>query len=79
VDLVVVDIPKSLHVPNISISSTSILEWNNLKPSFLGNVFDFSPHLHDNKAMILFHPNSVKIMTEIKGFLKVYHFKVFRE
>jgi hypothetical protein len=80
VDLVVVDISKSLLVLNVSILSFVVLEWNNLKPSFLNNVFDFaSSHLHDHGAMILIHGDGVKIKTEIKGFLKVYHLKVFKE
>jgi hypothetical protein len=72
VDLVVVDISKSLLVLNVSILSFVVLEWN--------NVFDFaSSHLHDHGAMILIHGDGVKIKTEIKGFLKVYHLKVFKE
>jgi hypothetical protein len=51
-----------------------------LKPSLLDNVFDFaSSHLYDHGAMILFHVDGEKIKIEIKGFLKVHHFKVFKE
>jgi hypothetical protein len=35
--------------------------------------------LHDHKVVTLFHTDGVKIKMEIKGFLKVHHFKVFKE
>jgi hypothetical protein len=43
-------------------------------------VFDFtSIHLQDDIAILLFYVDSIKLKTVLRGFLKVYHFKVHKE
>jgi hypothetical protein len=41
-DLVIADIPKNLHVPNVSDPSYSVPSWNALDSDFLGEFFDFA-------------------------------------
>jgi hypothetical protein len=54
--------------------------WNVEKEGFLDIVFDFTnSHLQDDDTILLFHTDSIKLKAILKGFLKVYHFKVHKE
>jgi hypothetical protein len=78
VDLVIVDIPDNLAIPNMV--NGEIPTWNVKKARFLDTVFDFTnTHLQDDGAILLFHANSIKLKTALRGFQKIYHFNVHKE
>jgi hypothetical protein len=80
VDLVIVDIPGNLAIPNIFMAHGEIPGWNVEKAGFLDQYFDFTnAHLQDDGAILLFHTGSLDLMKTLKGFLKVYRFKVHKE
>jgi hypothetical protein len=59
VDLVIVDIPNNLVVPNTSMANGEVPTWNVEKARFLNTVFDFpNTHLQDDGAILLFHANN---------------------
>jgi hypothetical protein len=79
-DLMILDIPDDLSIPQVSNPSTAGPEWNKLRPKFLDNVFDFaSSHLQDAGAVLLFFSDDVDLKATLKGFNKAYGFTVFRE
>jgi hypothetical protein len=80
IDLVIVDIPNNLDVPNISIADGEVPTWNMEKAGFLDTVFYFSStHLQNDGAISLFYVDNSKLKMSLRGFLKVYHFKVHKE
>ncbi len=71
------DVPENLPVPNISIS---IPPWNVLDENFVDLIFDFAnTHIHDDGGLLLFHAEDQSLNSKLKGFMKAYHFKVFKE
>jgi hypothetical protein len=43
-------------------------------------VFDIGSSLvHDNGVLLLFHKDDLKLMPDIRGSTKAYHFKILRE
>ena len=57
-DLVIVDIPENLSVPNVSDPAFSVVSLNALDHDFLGELFDFADEIiHDDVALLLFHPD----------------------
>jgi hypothetical protein len=55
VDLVIVDIPDNLSIPNISNANGEVPGWNVQKAVFLDELFDFaSTHLQDDGAIFCF-------------------------
>jgi hypothetical protein len=76
----IVEIPKDLHIPHLSIPAIVVLDLNKLRPGFLGIIFDFaSSHVHNTRAILFFHAKNLKIKTKLKGFIKAYNFSVFRK
>ena len=58
VDVIIADIPENLPVPNVSDSTYSGPSWNAVDLDSLGEPFGFTDEiLHDNEALILFHPD----------------------
>jgi hypothetical protein len=80
VDLMIVDIPEGLPVPMVSSPPTSVPGWNSTDKNFLPLVFDFGSSLvHDNRALLLFHKNDLKLRADIRGSAKAYHFSIMKE
>jgi hypothetical protein len=80
VDLMIVDIPKGLPVSMVSSPPTSILGWNSVDKNFLPMVFDFGGLLvHNNRALLFFHKDDLKLRADIRGFVKAYHFSILKE
>jgi hypothetical protein len=80
VDLMIVDILESLSIPMVSSPAMFILEWNKLGEDFLQTIFDFaSSLLHDNEVLLLFHLDNLQLRADIRGFMKAYHFSLFKE
>jgi hypothetical protein len=77
IDLMIVDVPENLSVPNIS---SAIPAWNALDDGFVDLFFDFgNNHIHDNGAMVIFHSDDHHLNVMLKSFMKAYHFRVFKE
>lgn len=80
VDLMIVEIPKDLHILHLSIPAIVVPNWNKLRPGFLSTIFDFvSSHVHNIRAILFFHAKNLKIKTKLKGFMKAYNFSIFRK
>jgi hypothetical protein len=80
VDLVIVDIPDNLSIANISNANGEVPRWNVEKVRFLDQLFDFtSTHLQDDSAILLFHTSSRDLLKHLRGFQKVYRFKIHKE
>jgi hypothetical protein len=76
----IMEIPKGLHVSMVLSPATSVPEWNKLGDGFLQTVFDFaSSFVHDNEVLLLFCSDDLQMRADIKGFMKAYHFLVFKE
>jgi hypothetical protein len=76
----IVDIPKGLPIPILSSPPTSVLVWNSADQSFLPLMFDFGSSLvHDNRALLLFHKDNLKLRADIRGYAKAYHFSILKE
>jgi hypothetical protein len=79
-DLILADIPEGLPVPGISIPPSSIPAWNKESKEWLQPVFDFAnEHLHDDGAIILFHPFRMSTKSNILGYCKSYGFAIRKE
>lgn len=80
VDLMILDIPDGLPVPGVSSPTSSIPPWNILPGDLLKSAFDFANnHLHDDGAILIFHSDASQVKSQLKGFCKAFHFKVFRK
>ena len=80
VDLMIVDINEGFLVSMVSSLPTSIIDWKSEDKNFLPMVFDFGSSLvHDNKMLLLFHNDNLKLRIDIKGFTKAYYFKILKE
>jgi hypothetical protein len=43
-------------------------------------VFDFGSSLiHDNRVLLFFHNDNLKLRADIRGSAKAYHFKILKE
>lgn len=79
-DLMILDIPDDLPIPQVSSPPAAVPEWNKLRPKFLDNAFDFaSAHLQDAGAILLFFSDDLNLKAILKGFNNTYGFTVFRE
>jgi hypothetical protein len=79
-DLVIVDILDNLSVPNISNARREVPGWNVQKAGFLDELFDFArTHLQDDGAILLFHTCNLDLLKHLRGFQKVYRFKIHKE
>jgi hypothetical protein len=61
-DFIVVDIPNGLPVSNVSESLSHVLAWNLLnEEEMIEPIFEFaSEYVHDDGAILLFHPKKRK-------------------
>jgi hypothetical protein len=79
-DLILADIPEGLPVPGISNPPTSIPTWNQEADEWLQPIFDFADnHLHDDGAIILFHPFRMTTKAMILGYCECFGFHVRKE
>lgn len=79
-DLVIVDMPEGLPVPGVSNPANSIPAWNQDSKEWLQPIFDFADqHLHDDGAIILFHPFRLATKSNILGYYKSYGFEIRKE
>ena len=62
-DLVIADIPDGLPVPNVSVPPSHIPTWNVLnQEEVIEPIFEFaSEYIHDDGAILLFHPENGKV------------------
>ena len=80
VDLMIMDVPEGLPIPMVSDRASSVSEWNKLPERFVETVFEFASGLvHDSSVLLLFHPNDLQMKADIRGYLKAYHFLLFKE
>lgn len=69
-DLVIAEIPDGMPVPGISTESSTVPVWNALVPDFLKIVIGFSrKFMHDDGALLLFHPDNPQLKREIGSWL----------
>jgi hypothetical protein len=79
-NLILVDIPMGLPVPGISNPPTSIPSWNQETHEWLQPIFDSTDnHLHDDDAIILFHPFRMTTKAMILGYCECFDFEVMKE
>jgi hypothetical protein len=79
-DLILADIPEGLPVPGISNPASSIPPWNQEAEEWLQPIFDFADnHLHDDGAIILFHPFRMTTKAMILGYCECFGFHVRKE
>jgi hypothetical protein len=69
------NVPGNLHVPLISRNLDDILAWNKKIDEYIVGVFDFAHmFLASNGVVLLFHPCDLKVLKEVKSYLKSYGF-----
>jgi hypothetical protein len=69
------NIIRNLFVPFISRNPNDILAWNKKVDEYIIGVFDFAQmFLASNGAILLFHPDDLKVLKEIKSYLENYGF-----
>jgi hypothetical protein len=79
-DFILADIPEGLPVPGISNPPSSIPAWNQESKESLHPLFDFADeHLHDDGAIILFHPFRMSTKSNILVYCKSYGFAIRKE
>jgi len=77
VDLLIVDIPKGLPVPTVSIPPSSIPQWNAFSKKGLQDVFNFGEnYLHDDGTLLILYPFTRHILSYILGFCEDFGFKL---
>ena len=70
-DLILADILEGHPVPGISNPPLSILAWNQELKEWLQPLFDFADkYLHDDGAIISFHPFRMSTKSNILGYCK---------
>ena len=81
VDLVIVDIPENLPMPNVSKPTCSVPSQNALDIDFLGEFFDFADEIiHDDGALLLFHPyNNGDFRESFQDHLLAFGFTILKE
>jgi hypothetical protein len=80
IDLMIVDIPDDLPIPDLSSPPSFVPEWNKRKKGFLEVVFDFAnSHLHDKGAMLLFFSDDLDVKADLKGLMSTYGFLAFKD
>jgi hypothetical protein len=80
IDLMIANIPEGLPIPMVSSPPTSVPEWNFDDKNFLAMVFDIGSSLvHDNRVLLLFHKDDLKLRADIRGYSKAYHFSILKE
>ena len=77
-DLIVADIPDGLPVPNVSIPPSNIPSWNVLnQEEVIEPIFEFaSEFIHDDGAILLFHPQNNKIKKFTLEHVDTYGFRL---
>jgi hypothetical protein len=79
-DLIIVDLPKDLHVLTVSEPADVVPPWNQSADSLLEAVFVFAEdYLQDDGAMIVFHPFQVDAKSTILGYCVEYGFETRKE
>lgn len=80
IDLVVADVPDGLPVPNISLQATEVPAWNLYTPQFLGPLLEFArKYIHDNGAVLMFHPENLLVRKTIVANAKQSGFVVYKD
>jgi hypothetical protein len=80
VDLIILDIPENLPIPNLSCPATSVPSWNTLRRGFLDHVFDFaSTHVQYCGAILLFFADDLDLKANLRGYMRIYNFILFQE
>ena len=76
----ILDVPEGLPIPMVSDPSSSVSEWNKLPKRFVEIVFEFASGLvHNNGVLLFFHLDDLQMKANIRGYLKAYHFSLFKE
>ncbi len=71
VQLVIVDIPKNLHVPMVSTKPSNIPPWNRKVDEYIVAIFDFvQKFLASSNFVLLFHLDDLKVMKEVSSYLE---------
>jgi hypothetical protein len=75
VQLVFTNVLGNLFVPLVSKNLDDILAWNKKVNEYIVGVFDFA-HMFfaSDGAVLLFHPNDLKVLKEVKSYLESYGF-----
>jgi hypothetical protein len=77
VQLVFVNIPRKLLVPFVSKNLDDIPAWNKKVDQYIVGVFDFAHiFLAFDGAVLLFHLNDLRVLREVKFYLKSYGFQI---
>lgn len=64
-------------MPRISVPSTAIPSWNVRPEKYLETVFEFADlYLHDDAALLLFHPNDRNVLLEVEDLAETYNFRL---
>jgi hypothetical protein len=77
VQLVFADELKNLLVPLVSRNLDDILVWNKNVDEYIVGVFDFAQiFLAFYGVVLLFHPNDLKVLKDVKSYLESYGFQI---
>ena len=75
IDLLIVDIPKSLSV--LVVSSSAILDWNRRLKDYFEVLFTFvAAHLHDNVVLLIIHPNDPAVNHTLRNWSFTFDFEL---
>jgi tRNA G10 N-methylase Trm11 len=79
-DLIIVDVPKDLHVPTVSNPVDVVPLWNQSADSLLEAIFVFAEdYLQDDGAIIVIHPFQVDAKSTILGYCVEYGYETRKE
>jgi hypothetical protein len=74
----IVDILKGPPIPMVSSPATFVPKCDG--SWLLVDSFDFeSSFIHDNGVLLFFHLDNLQMRVDIRGFMKAYHFSLFKE
>jgi hypothetical protein len=75
VQLVFIDFPRNLLVPFMFKNPNDIPTWNKKVDEYIVAILDFAHiFLAFDGAILLFHPNDLKVLKEVKSYLESYGF-----
>jgi hypothetical protein len=77
IQIIFANIPRNLLVPLVSRNPNDIPTWNKKVNEYIAKVFDFALiFLAFDGAILLLHLDDLKVLKEVKFYLKSYGFQI---
>ena len=79
-DLLIADLPESLHVPYISFPPSVVLEWNKHNTTEIEAIFEFAfSFLDDNAFILLFISECKHVRQDVRTYSATYGFTLLKD